>query len=132
MKILPAIFSALLACSTWAQQSSSLSLDHNNVSCLLDDEGGFFNNLQSGWRVMKSLNRVDYPPFLRVLIGWELRMWMAPCTCPRSMMFTVDMFCTGVSLNLLKFIVKQTYISVFKTTKVRIKLTFTKHHENYF
>lgn len=48
MKILPAIVSALLACSTWAQQSSYLSLDHNNVSCLLDDEGGFFNNLQSG------------------------------------------------------------------------------------
>jgi hypothetical protein len=48
MKILPAILSALLACSTWAQQSSYLSLDHNNVSCLLDDEGGFFNNLPSG------------------------------------------------------------------------------------
>ena len=31
-----------------AQQTSYLALDHNNVSCLLDDEGGFFNHLQLG------------------------------------------------------------------------------------
>lgn len=41
-------FITIQAFMSTAQQPTYMPLDHNNVSCLLDDEGGFFNNLQSG------------------------------------------------------------------------------------
>jgi hypothetical protein len=48
MKKLLFAFIAIQAFMSTAQQPTYMPLDHNNVSCLLDDEGGFFNNLQSG------------------------------------------------------------------------------------
>jgi len=48
MKTLLFAFIAIQAFMSTAQQTNYMPLDHNNVSCLLDDEGGFFNNLPSG------------------------------------------------------------------------------------
>ena len=48
MKTLLFAFIAIQAFMSTAQQTNYMPLDHNNVSCLLDDEGGFFNHLQVG------------------------------------------------------------------------------------
>ncbi len=48
MRTLLFAFISIQAFICRAQQTSYLALDHNNVSCLLDDEGGFFNHLQVG------------------------------------------------------------------------------------
>lgn len=48
MKTLLFAFIAIQAFISTAQQTNYMPLDHNNVSCLLDDEGGFFNHLAAG------------------------------------------------------------------------------------
>jgi hypothetical protein len=48
MKKLLFAFIAIQAFMSTAQQTNYMPLDHNNVSCLLDDEGGFFNHLAVG------------------------------------------------------------------------------------
>ncbi len=48
MKKLLFAFIAIQAFMSTAQQPNYMPLDHNNVSCLLDDEGGFFNHLAVG------------------------------------------------------------------------------------